>query len=185
MEGESEAGKNCMEAEVFARKGEPGLAIAHLHEALKTSPENALIHYELAVLLEDSNRKESIKHYLASAKADPRESDVQYALGRLYGMEGEMENSIRCFTECIRLDPFDSRPYCGLGVAYNVRKDNTKSIECLQKAIELNPKDPVAYELLGDVKAEAGDKENALKNYKRSCELTSSERIKEKIRGLR
>ncbi len=131
----------CIRAETFIRRGEIDYAITYYQKALDQDPESFEAHLNMAIILEDSDRQKSIKHYETATKIDKNNKEAFYGLGRIHGMEGNLDEAIKCFTDCIRIDPFDGRPYSGLGVAFSMKKDYEESKRCFEKALELSPFD--------------------------------------------
>ena len=115
----------------------PDIAAVSFKQALCISPENALIHYQLAMLYRDLHATESsLKHWLRVLDVSPNFSEAYFTAGLLYSLTGWFDLALEKF-EHIR-DCTDGFWLAEIERARGAYNDAQKQVEVLSK-LEYGP----------------------------------------------
>ncbi|MGM0409096.1 MAG: tetratricopeptide repeat protein, partial [Bacteroidota bacterium] len=77
-------------------------------------------------------------------KYNPKNYDVNYYLGKLYGrFKNDLQNSLHYLEKAAQIDPEQVAVYKDLGVAYGIAGNYAESAKALSRAVQLDEKDPV------------------------------------------
>jgi tetratricopeptide (TPR) repeat protein len=86
--------------------GDPAGASDRFHEALRLSPQFALAHYSLGVLLETSGRQtEAIERFRAAVQHEPSYIEARLRLASVLRRSGRLSDALSQYEEIIRIDP--------------------------------------------------------------------------------
>jgi len=80
----------------------------------------------------------SINSYREIAHLAPQESSIFVDLGRVYEMNGELDNAIGAYLEATKRDPWSTSAFLRLGKAYAVQKDEVKANNAFDQANRLS-----------------------------------------------
>jgi tetratricopeptide (TPR) repeat protein len=113
----------------------------------------------------------AIKQFRAAVKADPKQPDVHFGLGYLLWTQNQFEEAARQFQLEVDNAPNDAQALAYLADS-NVRVNHPEVARpILEKALRLNPRQELAYLDLGILDAAAGEKEEALREFKTASRL--------------
>jgi protein O-GlcNAc transferase len=95
-----------------------GPTVESLLHALRSQPDDAELHCDLAIVLQNSRRVEqSAEHYRRAVEIDPRLRRAWYNLGCLLNAEDREAEAVPCFQQSIALDPAHAASHHNLGQA--------------------------------------------------------------------
>ncbi len=130
--------------------GKPQKAVEICRQAIARFPDDARIHYVLALALNDAQRfGEAIDAYKQAVRLNPGFFEAYNNLGALLNKSGRFDEAIQALTQAIRLRPDLAQLHGNLS---NALRDNWKLEEAAaaaKKAVELNPDLAQAYTSLG------------------------------------
>ncbi len=148
------------------------------------------------VLALEGKLDQAVEAYQRAKELNPKALWVHQGLGEVFLQLNKLEDAIACFQTAIEINPDFSWAYNGLGECWSLKENRENAIASYQKAVELNPDseafrhklekvlaeqelvseeeitDKVEDSLeLGKTLTEQGDFEEALKYYRKACEL--------------
>lgn len=148
------------------------------------------------VLALEGKLDQAVEAYQRAKELNPKALWVHQGLGEVFLQLNKLEDAIACFQTAIEINPDFSWAYNGLGECWSLKGNRENAIAAYQKAVELNPDsetfrhklekvlaeqelvseeeiiDNVEDSLeLGKTLTEQGDFEEALKYYRKACEL--------------
>ncbi|MGD0461964.1 MAG: tetratricopeptide repeat protein [Tepidisphaeraceae bacterium] len=130
--------------------GKPQKAVEICRQALARFPDDAKIHYVLAIALTNAGRpSEAIDAYNQAVRLNPEFFEAYNNLGALLSKRGRFDEAIKTLSQAIRLRPDLAQLHANLS---NALRDNWKLEEAAaaaNKALELNPNLAEAYTSLG------------------------------------
>ena len=81
-------------------------AIGHFQRALKATPQDATLHYDLGLALKLKDRlPEAIAEMRKATELDPGEADAHYTLGVTLWQQGAFDQSVEALQQAIRARP--------------------------------------------------------------------------------
>ena len=148
------------------------------------------------VLALEGKLDQAVEEYQRAKELNPKALWVHQGLGEVFLQLNKLEDAIACFQTAIEINPDFSWAYNGLGDCWSLKENRENAIAAYQKAVELNPDsetfrhnlekvlaeqelvpeeeiiDNVEDSLeLGKILTEQGDFEEALKYYRKACDL--------------
>ncbi|MBG0748118.1 MAG: tetratricopeptide repeat protein [Planktothrix agardhii KL2] len=148
------------------------------------------------VLALEGKLDQAVEAYQRAKELNPKALWVHQGLGEVFLQLNKLEDAIACFQTVIEINSDFSWAYNGLGDCWSWKGNRENAIAAYQKAVELNPDsetfrhnlekilaeqelvseeeitDKVEDSLeLGKTLTEQGDFEDALKYYRKACEL--------------
>lgn len=140
--------------------------------ALKQSPDNAMILYNIGTLKTDMRDYlgaiDALTRYTAKEKSN---SAGQNALGKAYSLNREYEKAISCFSKAILLDATNGEAVFNRGLAYFSVKDFTHAINDFNTLLKANPDDMYALYNRGLCLSAQGDETSACMDIRNSARL--------------
>lgn len=109
-----------------------------------------------------------------SGKVRLEASEITNMLDEVRGLmnEGEYEAAEKKLIELVSLDPKNTNVYEVLGRLYILTKNLTNAKETFAFILKLAPKDASVHASMGEIAEIEGDKEEALKHFKKAKELS-------------
>ncbi|MCP4249110.1 MAG: tetratricopeptide repeat protein [bacterium] len=173
---------------ILAKREQTQAAIDSFAAALARAPDNADIHYAMAMAWRDQGQSDRAEEHLKRYQEDrrPRLYDDPYAdrLERLrtgadhafqQGLRlsemGSFEEAIKRYREALAADPELAEAHQNLGVALMRLGQLDSAIEHLRRAAELNPSLPQAHTNLGNALARADRASEARASYAEALRL--------------
>ena len=93
-------------------------------------------------------------------------------MGKAHLNRGEFDDAIKDLDAAAKADPKLPFVHFNLGLAYLRKQDYDRARAEFHKDIAANPESPFAYEQLGDLEANAGNDEEAIKNYRSALKFS-------------
>ncbi len=87
-------------------------------------------------VLQEENYNKAIECFLHALELSPNSTEIYWALGSTYFLNGNYDKAIESYLQTIKLNPNYIDAYLALGDIYclNNQKDYDKAIECYLKA---------------------------------------------------
>jgi hypothetical protein len=110
--------------------------------ALDVTPENSLVHFNLALALGGEGRfAEAIAHHEATLRLDPNHREARYEIGILLEQMGKAEDAIRAYREAIRAHPDHVRARNNLAALLARAGRLEEAAFQLREALRIDPSD--------------------------------------------
>jgi tetratricopeptide (TPR) repeat protein len=136
-------------------------SIVSFRRALERSPQHALAHYNLALVLRRADRlSEAIEALQRTLAIAPR-AEAHYTLGVIYWHQGELERARRALAAALDVEPRYADAQYALGSVLKSERKWAAAAEALRRAIALRPDQPAAWYTLAQVLSQAGDERGA------------------------
>ncbi len=123
-------------------------AISTLQRALAQAPNNADLHFYLAVAyakkLQFADEGSELKRVL---ELEPNNKAAQYNLGSVYLAEKKFPEAQRIFQELVTLDPKSPDAHYGLGSVAMAEKNYPEALKEFKTTTELDPDDGAYYDM--------------------------------------
>jgi tetratricopeptide (TPR) repeat protein len=141
-------------------------------QSLRGTPDNPLVHYNLAMVLRAEGRTElAIQHYRAALAVNPDDSNAHNNLATALQQEGRLDEALHHFRESVRANPRNAQAQQNLaGLLYRIG-DVEGSIDRYRRAVELAPGYGGARYGLGVALATAGRLDEAIEQYQLTLQL--------------
>jgi tetratricopeptide (TPR) repeat protein len=124
----------------FAIQGKTDDAIHEFENAIKLSPKNPNVHFNLGNVYFDSGQwSEAAKAYARTVDISPADHDAHNKLGVVYLNLGLHKRAINSFKRALRLSPRWSLAYYNLARAYHELGQRDNETAALSQAIRFNP----------------------------------------------
>lgn len=114
---------------------------------------------------------EAIEYLNKAADKDNKNPEIFYLLGVCKSQMQQNEEAIKDYNLALALDPSYAEVYFEKGYSLFALNQLDEAIEAFDKSIKLQPNNAVAYVNRGSVKCIKGDKEGAMKDWKKAEEL--------------
>jgi tetratricopeptide (TPR) repeat protein len=161
----------------------PQDAIDLYREALKISPHDASLYYEVAVVEGALGRLAAEEADLKRAEAeDPDMADVHNQLGVSAIQEGNYDEAKRELELALQREPLYFAAMGNLGVAYARIGDTAKAIAWFQRATDLNPEYEQGHLNLGVLLAASGSFQAADEELGRALVIEPDDQVAARLR---
>ncbi len=150
--GTPEQHRDLQPAEDTMRSREPDILAAQAH-------------------LEAGRVSEGISLLLQVTQRRPDDPDAHYWLGRGYEMDSRFDLSAPPMQRAVELDPEFASAWKAIATSFVLQQRCPDAKEALDRYIELRPDDPGGYYNRGGCRYRGGDREGALEDGQKACEL--------------
>jgi tetratricopeptide (TPR) repeat protein len=106
----------------------------------------------------------------AIQRANPKDFELYYFLGRLYLGLGLSEKAFNTVKSYQLVNPFEPRMYFFLAEVYIQNKQYDKALLAYQQVLKFAPRDSQTHALIGDLLARAGKRDKAIEFLKKALE---------------
>jgi len=133
-------------------RGDFDAAIAKYREALKISPQDGEVMYEIAFSLEaKKDYPAALEMAEAAARLPKRVRMLPVLLGNIYDEMGQPKTAIKTYRTAISVDPNFFLLHFNLGIAYLREPNYDLARECLENSAVLAPAHPGSHFQLGSI----------------------------------
>ncbi len=163
---------NASLAFVYAASKQHAMATVQLKMLLKTKPDHAQTHHNLAnSLYEQLLYDEAIIHYQAALNIDSKLLEAHIHCGIAYRMIKNYDAAIACLHHALDLDKVNARAFHVLGMVYVDSEDYNHALYCLESATGLAPKQAEFRVSFASVLEKASLDFEAGLEYHNACEI--------------
>jgi tetratricopeptide (TPR) repeat protein len=152
-------------AHELARQGNTDGAIKSYEQALKTNPQLADVHFELAEMLNTKSsqeaKAEAEKEYKAALTANPFDEKSDRRLGDLALKASNYKAAINYYQRALEIQPEDADAHLGLAKVLLATHESKQAEPHLEAAAKLDPFDPATHYRLGVFYRDLGRAEDA------------------------
>jgi hypothetical protein len=108
--------------------------------AVRSAPDNTLMHYKLGRVYSRQGRlEEAAGEYLRALELAPRYIQPRNSLGLIWLRQGRLDEAISSFREVLRVAPDDAPAHLNLGIALERLGRDDEAARHRQRAIEIDP----------------------------------------------
>ncbi len=139
---------------------------------LRTQPDHARAHNNLALLLASQNQcNEAIAHLTRSIEIDASSAESWFNFGTVLRQSGDRDRAAACLNIAIRLDPHHGRALGNLSLLLLDTRDWPGAEQAADAALKLDAGDPIAnYAKGAAITAQRGASEESAQWYRRGLE---------------
>jgi tetratricopeptide (TPR) repeat protein len=163
-------------AHELARQAKDDAAIANYRAALKTDPQRADVHYELAEMLYTQSsaaaQAEAEKEYKAALAGNPFDEKSECRLGDIAMRRSDTKAAAAYYARALEMQPDDPGANLGMAKVLMSMHEPEKAEPRLEHAAQLEPFDPATHYRLGVLYRELGRTEDSRR------ELAEFEKLK-------
>ena len=146
--------------------------ISGLRKWLAETPDNATQHYNLAVLLHESDQfDDAVVEYGEALRLAPALADAHNNLGVIAAARGNVSEAVTHYREALRLEPDAADVHVNLGRIYLAVGRNEEAITLLSRAVNLDDEMWEAFDSLATAQAQARLYDAATANYRSAIRL--------------
>ena len=152
-------------ATLTLRQNNPRLASELYREAISLNPENADLHFNLAISLETYDRRQSQHHYQAALKLDPKLHDGYGRLARFFSTVGKHQQAAQTLEKGLDVFPNDVQMWLQLAQSAAANKDRSQATTAASRAMELSGFEPEVTLRAAPIQALVGDTTTTIASY--------------------
>jgi Flp pilus assembly protein TadD len=156
-------------------------SVTLFRHAIEVTANNAVMHYNLATVLETEGKPgEAALHYAEAIRINALYPEAHGNLAVLLARQGRSQEAMKHFQAVLRLKPDDPWPHINLGIALEEQGRTEEAVACYRKALALRPDLPsglanLAWLLATDETIGSGNSSEAVELAERACALTGYE----------
>ena len=121
-------------------------AFESFERALRIDPDNAELHYEIGLALQESgDNKNAFKSFYRSKLLNAKDGRPDNAIGLLYSKAQKYEQALEYYEQSIKCDPRESHAYNNASLSCNELRLLDQSEKYVDMAIKLEPEVPEFY----------------------------------------
>jgi len=171
IQGLEDKAKDWLERKTRFGKGKTDTARDHLVEGYR--------------LYRKKRYARALEAFNKSVQMNETNPEAFYWRGRTLVSQGRFEPAVEDFQKAVNLRPDYAEAYDNLGWLYERLGETDKAVEALSRSIGLKPDNGWAYNQRGRNLFKQGDKEGALRDAKKACDLGFEEGCKayERLKG--
>jgi len=141
-----------------------------LEEILSVDPKNFEGNFGLGLVrAAEGKAAMAVSFFKTAAAVRPRDAEAHFNLGLALFQTGEPEEAAAAYRRSIEIAP-NAATWLNLGILYQDTGDLAAAAS-YAKAIDINPRQAQAHNNLGNVRAQAGDREGAIRSYETALEI--------------
>jgi tetratricopeptide (TPR) repeat protein len=147
-------------------------ARAEFEKAIKLSPQDATLHYDLGLALKLKDKlPEAMVEFRKAAELDPGQADAHYTLGVTLWQQGDFTAAAVELRAAIRAKPDYAEAYYTLGTVLKQAGELPEAANALREAIRMQPDFAGAHTTLAAVLRQLGDDEGAAAESRAGAEI--------------
>jgi Tfp pilus assembly protein PilF len=185
----AERARGCViDGNDLLREGKLDAALERFGEALKITPDDEDIHFNMGITLARLRRfDEAIEHYAEAIRLLPQYAEARNNLGNALAMKNRLEEAAAQFKSAIDIMPQHASAHNNLGTVLARQGKLDEAVTNFSKAVQLQSDYFEAYVNLGSSLLSLGRTNEALQNLEYALKLQPSfepaMRLIQKIRG--
>ena len=169
---DSAAGQLNNQANQLLAEGKVQRAADTYREALRLSPNNAQMHYNLSLALDKlGNLSEEQRQLEEAVKLDPNLAVAHNQLGLLALQGGRLDKAEQEFKNALVINPRDAEAQDNLGVLFSLQGNDAQAATLFQQSIQSDPKHAKAYTDLGMTEAKHGEYAEAERQFQTAIKM--------------
>lgn len=148
------------------------MQIQQLIEAIRTTPHDPGLHYELGGLyLANHDTQSALLAYQQALALAPNHPQILLQLGNTESAAQRFAQAADYFKQCIHVQPNNSAAHYNLGNAYIALGDANQAVMHFKQALKYEPKDADAYNNMGNALRDLGRLDEAIACYQQALTI--------------
>ena len=169
---QAKATKHALRADAYAAKKQYAEAIIEYGNALKATPQDAVVRHKLARVHDASGDPvKAYREYAHAADLDPSNLDAQMRAGSILLAAGEFERARTRAELVLKVDPRHVPALILLGNASAGLRDMAAALRQIEQAVALDPNSAPAWSALAAVKFSGGREREAAVAFRKAVDL--------------
>jgi tetratricopeptide (TPR) repeat protein len=163
-----------LQLQVQPHSGEDLLTLreAQYRIAVRKTPHDVWVHYELANVLRDRGRiQDAVASYRAALQVDARHAPTRNNLGVLLADEGQLGEAIREYRQALAAEPAFADAHFNLGNALRAAGRLDEAIVHYRESLRLEPSSVDARNNLGATLGAQGRMEEAIREFREALKI--------------
>jgi tetratricopeptide (TPR) repeat protein len=159
----------------FKEIGDTAKAVKSFQIAVEKNQDYYDAYMQLGLLFSIAGNPLAVDYFNNALNINPKSTEAYYGLAMFYQENEQEKKAIDIYKNIIKLDPKDKRPYYNIGyinLVYLKKYDDAESY--FSEAIKNDPGYAEAYYNRGFSYELAGNKKNAISDYKKALELKTN-----------
>jgi Flp pilus assembly protein TadD len=171
-----DAAASIVRGEALIEQGSYQQAAAMFEQLLADDPQNAKVHYYLALCRENlGDGTAAIEGYRQAIGLDPNLAEAHNNLGNLLLFSGDLAGAEKELSLYLEQNPDESGAHYNYGLVLEEMGELAEARQHYEKAIELDPEDPAPLIGVADLTLSDGDPAGALDLYRKARTLDQSD----------
>ncbi|MBI1875633.1 MAG: tetratricopeptide repeat protein [Acidobacteria bacterium] len=139
---------------------------------IRSDPENAALHDDVAMLYLDLGRAdEAVRHFQTSLRLNPQLAAAHYNLATALSVAGRLDEAIREYEEALRINPGYAKAHNNLASVLMSQGELDEAIRHGREALRLNPDNPEAHFTMSRALERQGDIQGAIAHAREALRL--------------
>jgi tetratricopeptide (TPR) repeat protein len=156
-------------------RGQPGLAVRRLREAVSLMPTNATAWGYLGVAYHQTgNASNAVSAYSRTLTLNPELGGVRFSLGCLWMQQGEWVRAREQFAAATVIDSDSAQAWRWLGEAEMRLGDSARAVRCLGESLRLDAQNPDAWNWLGMAQLKQGRLQEAERSFQSALRVQAN-----------
>ena len=148
------------------------LRTAFYLQLVRKTPGDPWVHYELANLFRDSQRRDdALREYRAALALDPRHAAAHTNLGVVLQESGQIDVAVAHYRDALRAEPDFVPAHFNLANALRAWGQIGNAVRHYREAVRLEPDLAEAHNNLGEIVAAQGDMDLAIGHFREAVRL--------------
>ncbi len=148
------------------------LRTAFYGQLAQKTPANPWVHYELANVYRESQRRDdAVGEYRAALELDPRHAAAHTNLGVILQEEGQLTEAMAHYQRALRSEPDFVQAHFNLANALRARGQIADAVGHYREALRLEPGLAAAHNNLGEILASQGQMDRAIEHFSEAVRL--------------
>jgi Tfp pilus assembly protein PilF len=148
------------------------LRTAFYVQLAQKTPANPWVHYELANVYRESQRRDdAVREYRAALELDPRHAAAHTNLGVILQDEGQLTEAMAHYQRALRSEPDFVQAHFNLANALRARGQIADAVGHYREALRLEPGLAAAHNNLGEILASQGQMDRAIEHFSEAVRL--------------
>jgi tetratricopeptide (TPR) repeat protein len=149
-------------------------ALRLLKQSLLESPDKAVSHFVIGLILQRSDWEAAAASYRACIELKPAYFSAQHNLGYVLSKQGDFQGAISAYKAALEIEPFHAKALSNLGNQLRLNGDLSGAIALYEEAVTSEPQHASAHYNLGlalHTRDNSGDVEAAIIAYQDALSL--------------
>ena len=154
---------------IAAQNQNPEMAIQFFQKAIHVNPNNAAVHYNNGVALQEvGHANEALQSYDNAIVFQSNHADAHHNRGNVLRSLNRSDEAIESYSKAIEIRPNYAEAYFNMGVALQNKNSLQEALTCFEKTVQIQPQHADAYYKCGVVLHQLQRVEEAISNYQKA-----------------
>ncbi len=142
-------------------------ALSALQMATKLLPDDAIVHCNMGIALQNSERfADAVASYRRALQIEPNNSLSHYSLGNVFKSLGQLDNAVASYRRALQGNPDFAEAHNNMGVALRALGQVDAAVTSFRGALKIKPQYSEAHCNLGNALRELEQLDDAVTSYR-------------------